>query len=347
MNTVINTVTGAVSIDSLTTVLPHEHLLINLGNQYSGKKVYGVDGENDKVSLENLGLLRRDCYILRDNLLLDSVETAIDEVLWFKRAGGGAIVDVTPCGVGRDVKALREISLRTGVQIIAGTALYTHDAIPEHLEKMSVEELADFFVSELCEGIEGTDVKAGVIGEIGTSTEIYPVEERALRAAALANLKTGAPILIHTYPWGKLGLKALDIIAEYGVDMRSVCICHVDVKFDVDYIKAIMDRGAWVEFDDFGKEFYIVTKPGEFAGGAFASDVERVRMLDRLCRDGYADRILASNDICLKMLLHKHGGFGYDHMLSNIRPMMECEGMSEEHISQIIDKNPIEFLKGR
>ena len=343
----INTVLGAVNVDSLGTVLPHEHLLINLENQYSGgKNVYGVDCDNDKVSLENLGYLRRDCYLIKDNLVLDSEEVAVEEVMHYKRAGGGTIVEVTPCGVGRDVLKLKRISEKTGVHIIAGTALYTHDAIPEHLERMSVEELSEFFVSELTQGIDNTGICSGVIGEIGTSDKIYPVEERALRAAALANLKTGAPILIHTYPWGKMGLEALGIISSYGVDLKNVCICHVDVKFDVDYIKAIMDTGAWVEFDDFGKEFYIVTTPGEFAGGAFATDVERVRMIDRLCAEGYSDRILITNDICLKILLHKYGGWGYDHILSNIRPMMTCEGMNEETIKRLIETNPIEFLKG-
>ncbi len=343
----INTVLGVVSIDSLGTVLPHEHLLINLENQYSGgKDIEGIDCNCDKVSLENLGYLRRDCYLLRDNLVLDDESVARDELMYFKRAGGSAVVDVTPCGVGRDVRKLLRISEKTGVDIIVGTATYTHDAIPERLEKMTVSQLADFFESELCEGIDGSGIAAGVIGEIGTSEIIYPVEERALRAAALASERTGAPILIHTYPWGKMGLEALKIISEYGIDMKRVCICHVDVKFDVDYIKRIMDTGAWVEFDDFGKEFYIVTRPGEFAGGAFASDVERVRMIDSLCRDGYRDRILVSNDICLKMLLHRYGGYGYDHILSNILPMMECEGMADEDIGAIVRKNPIEFLKG-
>ncbi len=343
----INTVAGAVEIDSLGTVLPHEHLLINLENQYPGKKdVFGIDCDRDKVSLENLGYLRRDCYLIRDNLILDDDKCAAEELMYFKRAGGGAIVDVTPCGVGRDAEKLLGISRKTGVDIIMGTALYTYDAIPGHLEKMSVEELSDFFVKELTVGVDNTDIKAGVIGEIGTSTVIHPVEERALRAAAIASEKTGAPILVHTYPWGKMGLEALKIIGEYGIDMKRVCICHVDVKFDEDYIKAIMDTGAWVEFDDFGKEFYIVTKPGEFAGGAFASDVERVRMIDKLCRDGYRDRILVSNDICLKMLLHRFGGYGYDHILSNVFPMMLCEGMKDEDAHAIVKKNPIEFLKG-
>ncbi len=343
----INSVTGTVETDSLGTVLPHEHLLINLENQYSGKKdVPGIDGDRDKVSLENLGYLRRDCYLLRDNLILDSAETAADEVMYFKRAGGTALVDVTPCGVGRDVKALHDISIKTGVKIIAGTALYTYDAIPKKFEEMTALQIADFFKGEICDGIDGTDIKAGVIGEIGTSAEIHPVEERALRAAAIAHLETGAPILVHTYPWGKNGLRVLDIIAEYGVDMKSVCICHVDVKFDEEYIKSIMSRGAWVEFDDFGKEFYINAKPGEFAGGAFASDVERVRMIDKLCRDGYSDRILVSNDICLKMLLHRYGGYGWDHILTNILPMMECEGISRDIRGKIVVENPVEFLKG-
>ena len=343
----IHTVNGAMEVKSLGLIAPHEHIFINITNQYPGKKdMYGIDGDNDKVGIENLGALRRNCYLIRDNLLLDDVDTAIHEAGYFKRAGGNTIVDLTPVGVGRDVHKLKEVADAAGINIIVGCGLYTHDAIPQQLEKMSVQQLSEHYIRELTEGIDSTDIKAGVIGEIGTSDVIYPVEERALRASAIAHKKTGAPIYIHTYPWGHAALEALDIIEEYGVDPSNICICHLDVQFDCEYMLSVLKRGAYLEFDNFGKEFYIIKNPGEFAGGAFASDIERVRMLMKLIEKGYEDKLLLANDVCLKILLHTFGGWGYDHVHVNIKQMMQSEGMSREMIEKLLEQNPMRFLAG-
>lgn len=346
MNTV-NTVNGPISLDEMGLTSPHEHVFINISNQYPGKKdVYGINGDTDKVDIKNLGALRRDCYLIRDNLIIDDLETAIYEISYLARAGVKTLVDLTLDGIGRDVVKLKAVSAATGVNIIAGCGLYTHDTIPKKFEDMSVDELAEHFIQELTVGIGSTGIKAGIIGEIGTSERIYPIEEKSLRAAALANKTTGVPIYIHTYPWGNAAEKAIDIIEEYGCSASDICICHVDVQFNLDYIIAILKRGAYIEFDDFGKEFYIIKKPGEFAGGAFATDVERVHMLKKLSKLGYANQILMATDVCLKELLRSFGGWGYDHIYSNIIPVMHNEGIDDELINTLINVNPKRFFQG-
>ena len=344
----IQTVNGPIRIADMGLTAPHEHIFIDISNQYPGKKdVYGINGDTDKVNIKNIGALRRDCYLIRDNLIMDDLDTAIYELGYFKRAGGQTMIDLTLEGIGRDVHKLKAVSDAAGINVITGCGLYTHDAIPSRFENMDVVELSEHFIRELTVGIDGTDIKAGVIGEIGTSKEIYPIEEKALRAAALAHKATGAPIYIHTYPWGDVANQAIDIIEEYGCPASAICILHLDVQFDLDYMTSVLQRGAFVEFDDFGKEFYIIKKPGEFAGGAFATDVERIHMLMQLAEMGYEKQILLATDICLKGLLHSYGGWGYDHIYTNIIPVMKNEGMDQALIDTFIYENPQRFLSGQ
>jgi len=341
----INTVNGAVDARQLGLIAPHEHIFIDITNQYPGdKSIPGIDGDNDKVGLKNIGMLRRNCYLLKDNVLLDGVDSAIYETSFFKEAGGSTIVDLTPIGIGRDVLSLKEVSDATGLNIITSCGLYTDDTIPQSFRQMSIEELADHFIHELTIGIDSTGIKAGVIGEIGTSEEILPDEEKSLRAAAIACRKTGVPIYVHIYPWSCNGEEVLDIIEPYGVTPSSVCICHVDVKFNYEYMIRLLERGVYIEFDNFGKEFYIVKEPGDFAGGAFATDIERVHMLMRLCERGFEEKILLANDVCLKILLRSYGGWGYDHVHTNIVPMMLSEGFNRNSLDVLIKKNPVRFL---
>jgi phosphotriesterase-related protein len=343
----INTLCGEVEVSKLGVISPHEHILIDLTNQFVEPKTdEQIEISKHKVNINNLDILRRNPYAVKDNLCLNSIDTAIYELGFLKRVGGNTVIDLTLRGIGRDVRNLKMVSQETGVNIVAGCGLYTYDTVSEQEEAMSVDQLAKHFIEELTVGIDGTNIKAGIIGEIGTSDYIRPVEERSLRAAAVASVKTGTPIYVHIYPWGKEGLKSLDILGECGVRAKDVCICHVDVEFDYDYITSVLKRGAYIEFDNFGKEFYILKEPGDFAGGSFARDVERVHVIKRLVEDGYEDNILLANDVCLKELLHSYGGWGYDHVMSNIMTMMVAEGIDKYIVEKLVKKNPNNFLSG-
>ncbi len=337
----IMTVTGPIEVDQMGSTLPHEHLFIDLRNQFTEfsdpqKKLIS----QQKVNINNLGRLRLNPYAVKDNLLLDDMELAVKEVLCFKNAGGQTIIDCTCLGIKRDVKKLQELSRSTGVNIVAGSGYYTQDTHPKEMAHWSPEEIAEQIVGDFTEGIDGTDIKAGVIGEIGTSEKILPDEKKNLLAAAIAFAKVNAPIYIHTYPWSQAGLEAIDLLLDNGVDPAKIVICHLDVEPDLDYIKAALNKGVFVEFDNFGKEFVIDPAERGFAGGIFIRDLERIQIIKELIESGFQRQILITNDICLKTMLCSYGGWGYVHILKNIAPLMRSEGLADEMIDMIILENP-------
>ncbi len=337
----VMTVTGPVETDSLGITLAHEHLFIDLRNQFtefSDPEKRRISRQ--KVCMENLGILRFNPYAIKDNLLIDQFDVVVNEVDFFKKMGGKTIVECTSVGIKRNVRQLRQLALRTGLNIIAGSGYYTHDTHPEQMELWSVEEIAEQIVCDLVEGVDGTEIKAGIIGEIGTSQPLHPNERKSLLAAAIASNKTGAPVYVHTYPWGREGLVAVDLLVSNGVNPGKIVICHLDVEPDIDYVKEVLSKGVFLEFDNFGKEFYIHPKDRGFAGGIFIRDIERVKLIRELIEAGYERQILVTNDICLKMMLHTYGGCGYDHILRNIVPMMSDEGIGREKINLFLKENP-------
>lgn len=340
------TVTGPKDSHQLGVTLAHEHLFIDIRNQFTEFQ----DPEQRRLSheslrLDNLGVVRRNPYAIRDNLLLNDFGTAVNEMEAFKKAGGRSVVDCTSVGILRDPKNLRALAQEAGVNIIAGCGYYTVDTHPARVAQCSCRELANEMIHDLRVGMDGTDIRAGVIGEIGTSNPIHPDEKKSLQAAALAQVETGAGVQVHTYPWGQAGLEAADTLVAAGVEPRKVAICHIDVEINLEYICALLDKGVLVEFDNFGKEFYIDPAERGFAGGIFARDLDRVRAIKQLVERGYGKQILVTNDICLKCMLHAYGGWGYDHILRNIVPMMLDEGINETSLWGLLKDNPQHFLE--
>jgi phosphotriesterase-related protein len=141
------------------------------------------------------------------SLIVDDVDLAIEELGAYAAAGGSALVDVTSIGIGRDPLALRRISEATGVHVVMGAGWYRERVYPDYIRERSADELAAMIARDVEEGVDGTGVRAGVIGEIGTERGfISPAQERVFRAAARAHHRTDAPIYTHTTHWGELAL---------------------------------------------------------------------------------------------------------------------------------------------
>jgi len=341
----VTTVNGVIDDTELGVISPHEHVFIDIRNQFTEfSQVTRRALSEEPVQLSNLDALSRNPYAVKDNLVLDDVAVAEGELLRFKRAGGDTVVDATSIGIGRDLEALRSISRAADIHIIAGCGYYTADTHPSDMDDRTVKQIRDEILTDLLQGVDGTSIRAGVIGEIGTSDQIHPNEEKVLIAAAEAQAETGVGLIVHTYPWGKEGLKALDIVKRHGARLDRVSINHIDVDIDLDYCTQLLETGAFIEFDDFGKEYFIDRRFRGFAGGVFARDFERVQAVKALIDAGYLRQILISNDVCLKTLLHKYGGWGYDHILTNVVPMMLEEGITQEQIDVLVRDNPRRFL---
>jgi len=342
----INSVCGKLSREQLGVVSSHEHVLLDLTAFYQELPVPGIeDPATQKVEMWNLGILSRDCYALKDNLLLMDEEVAVAELSCFKKAGGCTVVDASLPGIGRNPKALAEISQKTGLNIVMGTGFYVGQTHPKALDAMTDEQIAQLMVAELTEGIDG--VCAGYIGEIGISEIFDDKERRVLRAAAIAHKQTGAAINVHINPWTVNGIEAADILLNAGVRPERICISHIDVTNDEDYIHTLLEKGVYVEFDNFGKEYFIRREVRNSGYGNFVRDTQRVELLCKLLQEGYMRQILLACDVCLKNLLHMYGGWGYDHLLTNIVPMMQEYGITDEQIQTMLVENPACWLCGK
>lgn len=250
-------------------------------------------------------------------------------------------------GIGRYPELLKRISEETGINVVMGTGFYVYSSHPEELKSMSEEEIADLMVKEITEGAEGTGIKAGIIGEIGISEIFNDDERRVLRAAAIAHKKTGVAVLVHINPWTTNGLEAAQILLDNGVSPDKIAISHVDVEDDMEYMKKLLDMGVYIEFDNFGKEYYVNREVRNAGYGLFVRDTHRVACIKELIDAGYKNQLLLSCDVCLKTCLRTYGGWGYDHVLVNIVPMLEDEGVSNEDIMLMLKENPARFLDNR
>jgi len=278
---------------------------------------------HDHIMLDGWGL--RPLY----EAILDDESIATEEVRLFGQAGGGTICDPTNIGLKRDPTALARISAATGVNIVMGAGWYREIVYPEYIVSTSTADLADFLVAEIRDGVEGTGIRPGFIGEIGTERgHITPVVERVYRAAARAHLRTGIPIMTHTTHWGELALEQLDLLAEEGVDASVVIVSHLGDRKGIDTILPIAERGAWINVDNIG-----------FVGG-YAPLEFRADNVAELCRRGLADRVMLSNDICELGQLAAYGGVGYANVITNFLPMLTERGVSDADIVQMTVTNP-------
>lgn len=320
----------------------HEHLFLD-----EARTFFEMPAEPSKRAMalaplggNNVGWVQFNQLNNRDSLLLDDEEMMVEETLRFKHAGGRTIVDVTTIGLSRDPNALKRLSMRTGLNVVAGAGYYVSVAHPPEVASMSVDDLRRVIVRDVKEGIPGSDVKAGIIGEIGTTWPWGPNEEKVLRAAARAQVETGLTIMVHPGRHPGHPEIILNILEEEHVDMRRTIIAHIERTIgDLDGFRKLMDRGATIEFDLFGQWWYFVDLPFPFP-----NDSHRVHMIKQLAKDGYADRMLMAHDIDTKIHLYRFGNHGYGHILENVVPYMLRNGIPRETVERILVENPGQLL---
>jgi Predicted metal-dependent hydrolase with the TIM-barrel fold len=344
----INTVIGPVKAQELGVTAPHEHIMIDSTMYFhEPDAVIRKMQANKKIdSMRDIGILALNPAGMRDNMLMGDIKLQTEEIMEYKKAGGKTVVDLTLHGIGRDVEALKDISFATGLNIVTATGYYVVSSHPAYIKEATVEEIAKVMIDEIHNGIDGTGIKPGVIGEIGTDYIIHPDEIKVLKAAAIAHKNSGLPISVHINPWAPNGLQVLNILDDYKVDHERICICHIDGECRKDYIYELLEKGVYIEFDNFGKQYTVLDikniKEGEF--GYFVSDRQRIELLCELLEKGFEGQILLSCDVCLKTLLHEYGGWGYDHVLSNIVPDMLYHDVSQKKIDKMLIDNPARFL---
>jgi phosphotriesterase-related protein len=337
----INTVLGQIVPADVGVALTHEHLLVDLTHYYEPHPDPDVAAELEgPVTSSMLGYLRRDLNVNLDNHVLDDVELAIGELGRFARRGGRTVCDLSCRGirVPEHGAKLAEIARATGLNVIVGTGYYVERFHRQEVRTRSIDELTALFITEIVEGLDGTDARAGVLGEIGLSTPLRPDEKKVLRAAGRAHRATGVPIVIHqTDLEYRVPRLALDILEEEGVDPKRVVVAHSGDRCDLAPILEVARRGAFIAYDNLGFE-------GGHQGFSFPTDADYVRRILGLLEAGYAEQLLLSHDVAHKQHLRAYGGLGYDFLLLEFVPALRAAGLDEATMQQILVANPARML---
>jgi predicted metal-dependent phosphotriesterase family hydrolase len=306
----VQTVRGPIDPATLGFTLPHEHTAISL---------WHIPNRWDYWELR------------RDEPIISS------ELARFVAKGGTGLVDVTLPGVGRDPGWLARLSEASGLHIVMGAGWYREAYYPAEalIDRRAVDDLADEIVREASEGVAGTGIRAGIIGEIGTDKPwLSAQEERVHRAAARAARRTGLAITTHAVQ-SAVGLDQIAVFEAEGADLSRVVIGHADSHPDPAYHRAIADRGASVEFDFLGMSFTPLERHGEG------------RVVESICdllAAGHAERILLSQDVCHDSQLAHYGGNGYTYLADAFLPRLRVAGVSDDEIRTITVDNPRRLL---
>ena len=333
----VMTVAGPVSADDIGVTMMHEHILNDCtcwwNKPSEPERQYLADAP---VSIENLAELRQDPFVSRHNIALDDEPLAIEELKLLAAAGGRTVVDPTCRGIGRNPAALVRISAATGLNIVMGSGYYLHTSHPPEVATLEIDDIADEIVLEAHEGVSLTDVKIGLIGEIGVSSAFTPAEEKSLRGAARAQVRTGLPLMVHLPGWFPLAHKVLDIVEEEGATLAHTVLCHMNPAHgDMPYLTSLADRGAFLEFDMIGMDFFYADQQVQCP-----SDDEVARAIVTLTEAGHASRILLSQDVFLKMMLTRYGGNGYAFVLRHFLPRLKRHGLDDATIEAFMTANP-------
>lgn len=338
---IVRTVLGDVPASSIGRTLIHEHLVASLAAYWVPDFV--PDLAMRRVSLETLHGVRAHAFSVRDNLVLDDLDNAVREMDALRLAGGSTVVEVTSLGIGRDVRALAAISRRSGINVVAGCGYYIGLTHPVGLADRTEGSLAAEMRAEIVDGIGGTGIRAGVLGELGVgSYPMIPAERKVLRAAVRVQRETGAGMIVHPAPGAPESVfEIIGVLSRAGARMDKVVISHLEERFRDDWrtYRRAASAGVRFGFDTFGREIYYDGRRKQHP-----SDTQRIDIVRHLLDMGLGDRIALAQDVCLKHELAAFGGQGYAHVLTNIAPRMRDAGIPEEAIERMFVATPAAIL---
>lgn len=267
------------------------------------------------------------------------VERATAELRAAMQRGVRTMVDLTPINLGRDVTVIREVAERTGAQIVAATGFYWTEE--PWFQGWEVDRLVERLLPDITRGIQGTDIRAGIIKAATDHLGVTELNRKLLQVAARLHRATGVPISTHTAVRHRTGLAQQDVFAEEGVDLSRVVIGHCGDTDDVDHLEEILRRGSTIGMDRFGLDFIL---PME----------KRVSTIAELCRRGWAKQMVLSHDACChidwfpqEMIAQLAPRWNYRHIPDDVLPALRADGVSEDDIRTMTVDNPRRLFERR
>ena len=338
MKSFAQTVNGPIKKSELGFTLMHEHIFCDLREP---EKRNNLLNDHEEITIKNR--FEVDYYENKNqqNLILNEYEKATEELKIYKEFGGKTMVELSTIGINPEPIKLSKISQETGVNIILGTGCYTEDYLDEQTLNFSVEDLRMLMSQHLQVGFDGTNIRAGLIGELGCSWHLKEAEKKSLHAALEIQDETGVTVSIHPGRHKDSPQEIIKFLEKFKVNPPKIIICHVDRTLtNLEDILFILNKGYVLEWDFFGIE----TSNYWFGKFDLPTDYMRLDLIFELLQKGFDNQITISHDICTRTRLNCYGGHGYSHINKHVVPLMLERGWSEKNIEQLLVTNPANIL---
>jgi phosphotriesterase-related protein len=355
----IMTAKGLISSDALGLTSMHEHIMRD-GAVQARRLHAEIKSHNfpirfeDKISLENVGILHRNAFLALDALMLDDEHIMLQETELFQRAGGNTLVDVTATGSRLDTAAIGRIAAASEINIILSAGFDASYLWPRELRGLNVGDYRNYLLEEIKYGVDHTGILPGHL--IIHAENLNQDEEYALRAAAQVCYETNMALTVHP-PEGVVGgqMLIIDILKEEGVNMERVIMSHTpltdkppfarvirhphEYRVNTDLAKRILDSGC-----NIAKEFSN-TMGWELGGDYDEGDWGDMAGFVSLINEGYCRQMVTGSDVSGNIALHNKGGEGFCRMLYYTLPMLrDMAGISDYALRRIFYENPKRIL---
>jgi len=236
-------------------------------------------------------------------------------------------VDATPAYLGRDVLLLEKIAKKTGLTILTNTGFYgatNNKYIPSFAFNKTAEELAEIWINEYKNGIEGTTVKPGFIKiSVDAADTLDAIDQRLVKAAAITHLQTGLTIASHT-GYAKALWPQLKILKEMNVSPQAFIWVHAQNEKDNNNYLLAAKQGCWISLDGLGWEL--------------EKHIEKILFAKE---HKILDRILISHDAgWYDPQKQVQAIRPYTNIFKQLYPELISRGFSKEEFNRLISQNP-------
>jgi phosphotriesterase-related protein len=206
---------------------------------------------------EDLDPLRRHSY----EAILRAVRPKLEAVM---ALGCRRFLECTSPWFGRAPALMRRLAEDTGLDIwictgLRGTA--RHRYLPRYAFEESDRQLADRWIGEIREGVDGVRarfIKLGIDGGINGASQgrLAEIDQKLLRAAVRTVRETGVTIACHTGDKGHAKTtfaEILDLLQREQMPLERFVVVHAQHEEDLAWHEEIIRAGCWVEFDGIGR----------------------------------------------------------------------------------------------
>ncbi len=298
----IMTVLGPIPASQMGFTLSHEHIMAD----FIGAEKYSRSRYNAQ----------------------EVMQTALPFIKEIQAKGVSTFVDCTPAYLGRDAALLKKLAETTGMQFLTTTGYYgavNEKFVPAHAYKETAQQLAQRWIAEWKNGIEGTAVKPGLIKTSTDKGPLTPMQRKLIQAAGITHLATGLTIAVHSGD-GAAAFEQLDILQKQGVSPQARIWVHAQNETDKQLHVKAAQLTSWVSFDGVNPD----------------SMKTHLEYLQHMKENQLLNRVLVSQDSGWYNVGDPGGGNfrPYSCISNQFVPLLKQNGFTDAELDLIFKTNP-------